>query len=156
MHMRTHSRRRVVIGLAAATLLPPRLRAEDGPTIEVHKDPNCGCCVGWMAHLSRNGFVPHAIDSADMASIKQRLGVPEALSSCHTAMLGGYVIEGHVPAVAIKRLLAERPAVIGLAAPGMPAGSPGMEGGTPVTYEVIAWTATSQSLFGRYRGSTPV
>lgn len=98
-------------------------RAVAGPAITVHKDASCGCCAGWIAHLKQNGFATTAIDEPDMAAIKQRLGVPDDLGSCHTAEIAGYIIEGHVPAVAIARLLVEKPKAVGLSAPGMPIGS---------------------------------
>ena len=150
--------RRTVLGLAAGlsvSLVSP-LQARSLATLDVFKDPNCGCCVGWVDHLRRQGFAVRATNTSDMTSIKKRLGVPEPLASCHTAQLGSYVIEGHVPAHAIKRLLAERPEALGLAVPGMPIGSPGMEGGIPETYDVILFGANGQSRFGRYLGDRPV
>lgn len=98
-----------------------------GETITVYKDPNCGCCTAWVDHLRDAGYQVNAINSSDMTSIKKRLGVPDKMGSCHTAVIDktGQVIEGHVPAAAIKKLIA-RPMVRGVAAPGMPANSPGM------------------------------
>jgi hypothetical protein len=125
---------------AAAVLVSRRfVRAEALPVIAVYKDPQCECCVRWIKHLSANGFVTTVRDSSDMASVKQTMGVPDALQSCHTAVVGKYVIEGHVPAEAIKKLLAENPTVMGLAVPGMPVGSPGMEGSPKQPYNVIAF-----------------
>ncbi len=95
--------------------------------IKVYRDPSCHCCGKWMDHLTAQGFQPENISESDMDAFKQEQGVPADLTSCHTAVIDGYLIEGHVPAADIKRLLAERPAVAGLAAPGMPMGSPGME-----------------------------
>jgi hypothetical protein len=97
------------------------------PEVVVHKDPNCGCCNGWIEHLRQAGFKVTAKNESDMATIKQRLGVPAAKQSCHTAEVGGYVVEGHVPAQHIKHLLAMKPEARGLVLPGMPIGSPGME-----------------------------
>ena len=97
------------------------------PEVVVHKDPNCGCCNGWIRHLQQAGFKVTAKDETDMAAVKQRLGVPSSKQSCHTAEIGGYVVEGHVPAEHIKHLLAARPKARGLVLPGMPIGSPGME-----------------------------
>lgn len=97
------------------------------PQIAIHKDPNCGCCKVWAAHLRNAGFKVTEHEEDDMALIKRKLGVPEGKYSCHTAEVDGYVIEGHVPAADIKRLLAERPDAKGLTVPGMPLGSPGME-----------------------------
>ncbi|MFM1987788.1 MAG: hypothetical protein RJA99_745 [Pseudomonadota bacterium] len=116
----------VVAGLAFAAGAAARAAA---PTrIEVWKDPNCGCCRDWIAHLEREGFAATAHDIGNTAA-RKRLGMPAKLGSCHTATVAGYVIEGHVPAEEIRRLLAERPAdVLGLAVPGMPVGSPGMDG----------------------------
>ena len=97
------------------------------PRIEVWKDPKCGCCNDWIRHLQAHGFLVQAVDSGN-AAVRQRLGVPQALGSCHTARVDGYVIEGHVPATDILRLLRERPQALGLAVPRMPIGSPGMDG----------------------------
>ena len=130
--------RRGLLGAGAALafgLVTP-VRAELSATLDVYKDPNCGCCTGWIAHLRQQGFLARVTDMADLAAIKQRLGVPDALTSCHTARLNNYVIEGHVPAHAIRRLLAEKPQALGLAVPGMPIGSPGMEGPNPQAYDV--------------------
>lgn len=98
-----------------------------GETITVYKDPNCGCCTAWLDHLRDAGYQVNAINSSDMTSIKKRLGVPDKMGSCHTAVIDktGQVVEGHVPAAAVKKLIAQ-PMVRGVAAPGMPANSPGM------------------------------
>lgn len=93
----------------------------------VHKSPSCGCCSKWVEPMRENGFTVEVRDTADVAPIKQRLGVPVAMAACHTAEVGGYFVEGHVPAADIRRLLGQRPKVRGIAVPGMPAGSPGME-----------------------------
>jgi hypothetical protein len=153
-----HYSRRTMFGLIASMTvgLATPIRAGTAPSLDVFKDPNCGCCTGWVAHLRRNGFLAHVTDTAEMAAIKLRLGVPDALASCHTAQLGNYVIEGHVPAHAIKRLLAEKPDALGLAVPGMPIGSPGMEGGAPETYDVILFGNGGQSSFGRYLGDRAI
>jgi len=97
-----------------------------GPLITVYKTPNCGCCVKWVEYLRKEGFEVKAINRDDLAPIKQRAGVPQPMSACHTALVDGYVIEGHVPVQAIRKLLRERPNTLGLAVPGMPANSPGM------------------------------
>ena len=115
-----------------------------GPTLTkltVYKDPSCGCCTKWVAHLRANGFAPDVHDRTDVTALKDSLGVPAALRSCHTAVIGKYVIEGHVPSADIKRLLAARPAgIMGLAVPDMPSGSPGMEmGGRADRYDVMAF-----------------
>jgi hypothetical protein len=115
--------------------------------LTVYKDPNCGCCEQWVTHMAAAGFRPSVRDVADMNAVKARLGVPAALHSCHTAVVdGGVVIEGHVPAADVRRFLRERPrvgraAARGLAVPGMPAGSPGMEGPPPERYTVVAFAA---------------
>lgn len=105
----------------------------------VHKSPTCGCCEVWVKHLRDAGFAVKVQDTHNMSPVKQRLGVPAQLASCHTAQIAGYFIEGHVPMADIRRLLAERPKALGLAVPGMPAGSPGMEqpSGEVEPYEVL-------------------
>lgn len=108
--------------------------------VEVYKDPSCGCCANWVKHLEANGFKTKVTETADMDAVKIKLNVPRRVQSCHTATIDGFVLEGHVPAADLKRLLKDRPAVIGLAVPGMPVGSPGMEVGNTVhPYEVLAF-----------------
>lgn len=109
--------------------------------IEVHKDVGCGCCNNWIEHLRAAGFTVNATDSETMTEFKNQHGVPTQARSCHTALVDGYVIEGHVPAADIQRLLRERPAVAGLAVPGMPIGSPGMEvpGMAPQPFDTVAF-----------------
>jgi hypothetical protein len=143
--------------LAGLGLLSPA-KAETRPPITVHKDPNCGCCGAWVDHLRAAGFTVTVDETAAMHGIKQRLGVPDHLGSCHTAEIAGYVIEGHVPAAVILRLLEEKPAGRGLAVPGMPIGSPGMEveGSPPETYEVVLFGAGADRIFARYRGSASI
>lgn len=115
------------LGLAIALALPALASAK--PTrLEVWKSPDCGCCKTWLAHLERNGIAVGTIHDIGNTEARRALGVPAKLGSCHTAKIDGYAIEGHVPAREIKRLLKERPAAIGLAVPGMPLGSPGMDG----------------------------
>ncbi|MBF0188361.1 MAG: DUF411 domain-containing protein [Magnetococcales bacterium] len=108
----------------------------------VYKSPSCGCCTGWIEHLEREGFSVEVKDIADVSPIKQRLGVPDEAASCHTAQFGEYVVEGHVPAEDIRRMLKEKPAIDGIAAPGMPVGSPGMEipGQPAERYAVVTFT----------------
>ena len=135
-------------GVAFAALLPQAAHASDAKrAITVYKDPSCGCCKKWVTHLSENGFAPTAKDRSDMDALKDSLGVPAALRSCHTAVIGKFVIEGHVPAADVMKFLAKPPkGVVGLAAPGMPAGSPGMEvPGRGDRYEVMAFTAAGTS-----------
>ena len=121
-------------------------------SVVVYKDPNCGCCKSWVEHLRKHGFEVVAKDTADMTAIKRTGRVPEALHSCHTAFVNGFVIEGHVPAADIQRLLAEKPRVAGIAVPGMPIGSPGMEMGSRVDrYDVIAFNRDgSTRVFARH------
>jgi hypothetical protein len=101
--------------------------AAPGPLVEVYKDPNCGCCINWVKHLEANGFTTRVMDVANLAEVKTKNRVPAEARSCHTGIVDGYVLEGHVPAADVKRLLNDRPPVLGLAVPGMPIGSPGME-----------------------------
>lgn len=127
-------------------------RAAQHAVVTVHKDPNCGCCTGWADHLTKAGFEVKTMDTARLDAVKKRLGVPSDLAACHTAEVEGYVIEGHVPALALKRFLSEKPNVAGLAVPGMPIGSPGMEGGTPETYTVIQFGPEGRKEYMRFLG----
>lgn len=121
------------------------------PTITVYKDANCGCCKSWIEHLIKHGYRVDAKDSDDMTEIKRSLGVPEALTSCHTAVVNGYLIEGHVPAADIARLLKTKPKVAGLAVPGMPMGSPGMEGPRKQKYDVLSFDKAGKTkVFASY------
>lgn len=151
------TRRAAVLTLAAAAVSAhfPAL-AEPRLAIHVTKQPSCGCCNGWIEHLQKNGFTATVENADNVAPLKDRLGVPPELASCHTAVIDGYVIEGHVPADAIKRLLAERPAAIGLSAPGMPIGSPGMETGAPEVYDVVLFGKDKRQTFGRFKGDRQV
>jgi hypothetical protein len=126
-------------GAAAAALSGRGLSAMvlDGPEILVYKSPTCGCCSKWVDHLARAGFRPTVRDVPDISGIKRDLGVPAGLASCHTALVEGYVLEGHVPADVALELLREKPEAAGLAVPGMPMGSPGMEGPTRERYEIV-------------------
>jgi hypothetical protein len=107
--------------------------------ITVYKTPTCGCCKAWVKHLESNGFAVTAHDMASVDEVKRTQNVPDSLQTCHTAIVGRYTIEGHVPADIIKKMLQEKPAILGLAVAGMPMGSPGMEGGRNESYEVIAF-----------------
>jgi hypothetical protein len=151
------TRRAVVTGLSGAALLASLQPSPAQPLtrIVVHRDPGCGCCGAWIEHLRNAGFTAEVVESSEMQRVKKRLGVPQALEACHTAEVEGYVIEGHVPAAAIRRLIAEKPQAKGLAVPGMPAGSPGMEvaGAAPETYSVILFGPSGQRSFARYRGA---
>lgn len=122
-----------------------------GELITVYKSPTCGCCTAWIEHLKANGFAVQAHDSGNMNQIKQLLGVRPQHSSCHTAEVSGYVIEGHVPAADIRRMLQEKPAVAGLTVPGMPMGSPGMEGARKDPYQVLTFdTAGNSQVYADY------
>ncbi len=121
-------RRRILLGALAVGWSPLAAAVTKGASaIEVWKDPNCGCCHDWISHLEANGFVVAVIDKGNAAA-RTRLGMPNRFGSCHTGLVQGYVIEGHVPAADIRRLLEEKPEALGLAVPGMPIGSPGMDG----------------------------
>jgi len=113
--------------------------------ITVYKDPGCECCARWVKHLSANGFVVSVHDVQNMNEIKRTMNVPPSLESCHTAVVDKYVVEGHVPADVIKKFLAEKPSMLGLAVPGMPTGSPGMEGGKAERYNVVAFDRNGTS-----------
>ena len=129
---------------AALGLAAPALASPD--EVVMYKDPNCGCCGKWAEHMRSAGFPVKEVASPRMDLVKQEAGVPEALGSCHTAKVGGYVVEGHVPAAAVRRMLAEKPAIRGLSAPGMPLGSPGMEGPYPAErYDVVSFDAQGRS-----------
>ena len=129
---------------AAARISPPETAAKK-PIITVYKDPGCGCCKSWIEHLIKHGYRVDAKDTPDMTEIKRTLGVPDALTACHTAVVNGYLIEGHVPAADIDRLLAQKPRVAGLAVPGMPAGSPGMEDAGTQRYQVLTFDKTGKT-----------
>ena len=115
--------------------------ADETAELRVYKSPTCGCCVKWIEHLESNGFSVEAIDVDDTAALKREHGVAPHLQACHTALVDGYLIEGHVPASDVARLLRERPAVKGLTVPGMPIGSPGMEGPGAKGFAVYSFDA---------------
>ncbi|WP_339748686.1 DUF411 domain-containing protein [uncultured Maricaulis sp.] len=125
--------------------------AQANPSVLVYKSPTCGCCNAWIAHLRESGFEVEPHDLDDMTVIKQRLTVPQEMWSCHTAIVENYVVEGHVPAAEITRMLAERPTIRGLAVPGMPAGSPGMEvPGYSQAYTVWSFGDAGRAAFAQY------
>jgi len=132
-------RQALIVGLLMMALAGPGM-AQGRPVAKVWKDPSCGCCKDWVAHLEGAGFDVQVLDTGNAAA-RARLGIPQKYGSCHTAQIGGYAIEGHVPAADIQRLLREAPRAIGLAAPGMPVGSPGMDGpaygGRKDAYDVL-------------------
>lgn|SRR5512134_1206237 len=144
--------RRAFVQAAIAALLvgPSAARAQAATRVLVYKNPSCGCCGEWIKHMRANGFRVDARDVADVAPIRRHHGVPDALASCHTALVGNYVIEGHVPAADVMRLLRERPPVKGLSVPGMVVGSPGMEQGAPQPYATIAFDDRGTRVFARH------
>jgi hypothetical protein len=121
------NRRNLLLVSAAAMAAGPSCAAKAGPSITIYKDPSCGCCTVWVDRLKAAGFKTIVDDSQDMAEIKAKYAVPADLGSCHTGVVAGYAIEGHVPPADIKRLLKEKPKALGIAVPGMPINSPGME-----------------------------
>lgn len=136
----------LVTALPRTALAQPRL-----PAMTVYKSASCGCCHLWVEHARANGFTVRTIDTEELPKVKAEMGVPAALQSCHTVVVANYLVEGHVPAADIKRMLSEKPAIRGLAVPGMPVGSPGMEQGPAQRYDVIAFTATGQrSVYAKH------
>jgi hypothetical protein len=148
------TRRGFAFGLAALPLLAHRSVAESAlPKMVVNKDPGCGCCGGWIAYLRAAGFSVDVIETSDVDRARARLGVPADLASCHTAEIGGYAIEGHVPETAIRRLLAERPPATGIAVPGMPQSAPGMDvAGAHDVYDVILFGPSGRRRYARLQG----
>ena len=146
---------RVILGAAASTVAAPHIaRAMIGTApipMTVYKSPSCGCCKSWVTHMQRAGFTVKVIDMDDLTTVKKNAGVPQKLQSCHTALVGGYVVEGHVPADLVKKMLNQKPQIIGLAVPGMVTGSPGMEmGDSKDPYDVIAFDRTGKtSVFAK-------
>lgn len=137
---RTPSRRLFMAGPTALMLLAGCAQAAPAPReLVVYKTPWCGCCKGWVTHMTRAGFKTQVQELEDLAPIRAKHGVPFPLSSCHTAVIAGYVVEGHVPPADVERLLKERPKALGLTVPGMPLGSPGMEqpNGSREAYETL-------------------
>lgn len=153
-------RRAALVALAAVPLLPALARAQRPlPEVEVYKSPTCGCCNDWIKHLQANGFTVKATNVPDSRFMRARFGMPSKFASCHTALAGGYVIEGHVPAREIKRLLRDKPDALGIAVPGMPVGSPGMDGpeyrGVVDPYDVLLVQPDGRAtVFASYEGDT--
>jgi len=147
---------RALTALAGALALPALAQKAPATAYEVWKDAGCGCCGDWIAHMQASGFVATVHDSGNNA-VRARLGLDKRYGSCHTALIGGYVIEGHVPAREVQRLLREKPAALGLAVPGMPIGSPGMDGavygGRRDAYDVLLVLRDGTSrVFQSHRG----
>ena len=131
-------RKNVFIGMASLVLMTISSPSQQsGPLVTVYKLTTCGCCGKWVEHLKANGFTVKVQEVNDTSPYERQYHVPRTMESCHTAVVNGYTIEGHVPAADIKRLLTERPKVVGLAVPGMPVGSPGMEGSRTDAYSVF-------------------
>jgi hypothetical protein len=153
-------RRAVLAAVATAAFVPALARAQRAlPEVQVYKSPTCGCCNDWIRHLQAAGFSVRATDVPDSRFMRARFGMPSKFASCHTALAGGYVVEGHVPAREIKRLLRERPNALGLAVPGMPVGSPGMDGpeyrGVVDPYDVLLVQPDGRAtVFASYEGNT--
>ena len=129
----------VTVTLVAIMIFCLNMSAAQAAEVTVYKSPYCGCCTDWVKHLEKNGFEVETIKSENMGDIKASHGVTPNLASCHTAVIDGYVFEGHVPADVIRKFLKEKPKVRGLAVPGMPIGSPGMEGETKEHYDVLTF-----------------
>lgn len=140
-----------VVAVAGLTLSRGGAAGAEAAVVTVYRSPSCGCCHNWVEHLEAAGFEVKVIDADDLQEVKALNGVTSNLASCHTALVEGYVVEGHVPAADVKRLLAERPAIAGLAVPGMPIGSPGMEGPNPQRYDVVAFDRAGRiSVWARH------
>lgn len=148
--------RRAFVSLGLAGLLfmadgRPIAAAPSTHTLHVYKSPWCGCCGAWVEHMRGAGFRIRVTELEDLEPIKTKHGVERGLQSCHTALVDGYIIEGHVPAREVARLLKERPPATGLAVPGMPVGSPGMEQGSRQdSYQVILFSSTKKAVYARY------
>jgi hypothetical protein len=137
--MKIFNIRLLIVGLLTVIAAGCSRPAEAGPIVTVYKTPTCGCCTAWEDHMRENGFEVQSHAMNDLRPVKAQQNVPQALGSCHTAVIEGYTVEGHVPADVIRRLIAERPAIDGIAVPGMPMGSPGMEGPYEESYEIYSF-----------------
>jgi len=145
MKLRLHSL------LLIAALGSTHVWAQSSVAVEVFKSPHCGCCGKWVEHLRQNGFEVKTHDVDDVSAARKKLGMPDRLGSCHTAKVGGYVVEGHIPAADIQRLLKEKPKALGLAVPSMPPGSPGMESSKPIPYQtLLVQSDGSTRVFARH------
>lgn len=142
------------LGLAVAAQQKPAASKPGANAMVVYKTPTCGCCALWVEHMRQNGFQPvvHDVSAAQVRAVSQSAGLADEGASCHTAKVGNYIVEGHVPAADVQRMLKEKPAIAGIAAPGMPMGSPGMEqGGRKEAYDVISFTkAGKTAVFAKH------
>ena len=158
-HAQSCSRRSLIAGGLTALLVPSRAVAVN-PDVTVWKTPTCGCCGAWVAHMRAAGFslTVNDVEQDDLEEVKRRLAVPQNLRSCHTASVAGYVVEGHVPATDIELMISYSPKIHGLAVPGMPLGSPGMEqGDREDRYEVLLFAHDKPpAIFARYPKSQDV
>jgi hypothetical protein len=145
---------RGALGASALAMMAPRvLRAAAPIAMTVYKSPTCGCCKEWIKHVEANGFMVKVFNMDDVTPMKRTAGVPRTMESCHTALVGPYVIEGHVPADLVKKILVEKPQLVGLAVPGMPLGPPGMEQSGPARpYKVMAFYIDGTSTVFASRG----
>jgi hypothetical protein len=137
-----------MIGLLSAPRVLHAMRnghAQALPTMTVFKSPTCGCCKAWVTHAEKAGFKCVVRDMEDLTEVKRNFAIPRALESCHTVQVGTYLVEGHVPADLVIKMLRDKPVARGLAVPGMPVGSPGMEGGTPERYQVLLFDKTGNT-----------
>lgn len=155
----TPKRRCLTLALLGTSLALAAPARANSPQLHVYKSPTCGCCNDWIAHLRANGFTVTATDIPESRHARAKLGMPARYGSCHTALVQGYVIEGHVPAREIKRLLRERPKALGLAVPAMPVGSPGMDGpeyrGQQDPYDVLLiGQEGSARVYASYEGNS--
>ena len=143
----------VVIGLAWAGSVWMAAQSSAKPQMTVYKSSTCGCCSKWVEHMQANGFEVKAIDVDDIDKVKHERGVPDSAASCHTAVVNGYVVEGHVPADAVLKVLKEKPAIAGIAVPGMPMGAPGMEvpSGQKAAYTIVSFDKTGKTAVYQQR-----
>jgi hypothetical protein len=132
--------------LGALALVAPRLLEAAAPLkMTVYKSPSCGCCKEWITYMKKEGFELKVIDMDDVSEIKRSAGVPPSMESCHTGLIGTYVVEGHVPADLVRKMVAEKPKFLGLSVPGMVSGPPGMEQGPKQPYQVISFTRDAKT-----------
>jgi hypothetical protein len=155
MSRKLFTRREGLLTLGAATFAARAAHTEPGKMI-VHRSATCGCCGAWGTRMRAAGFTVEEIVEPDMDAVKARLRVPRDMHSCHTAEIDGYLVEGHVPARAIREVLSQRPQAMGVAAPGMPIVAPGMESGPPEIYRLYLFDSTDSRAFGEWRGDSPV